>query len=289
MRCCICLGSGGRAGVCECRSSRIHITCLADVVWSGRDSCSVCLAAWDESAYLTVLEILLNRAEGDEDREAKCQLRLGACLIKAGVFEQGTNAVKESLKLRPCVEGQLELARAHLAQEEPEKAIEHLKTCFGLLMDGHVRTSQRGAYSKLAALWGSCRLAQEQLDQADAALRASLDMSQYADTATVVFALRILAHLLEGHGREKLSMEALRAVCDIAERETTDPAFKALAALELGVKQSRLGMDARERLRSALLVLQRRRHEGSDELIAEARRSLNPRKRLRARTHPEDL
>ncbi len=276
--------------MCECRSAGIHIPCLADVVWSGHDACSVCLAPWDEGTYIKALEVLLDRAETVDDR-VKCHLNLGTSLIKAGVFKEGVADVQASLDLQPCAEAWLALAEASLDQGQLEEAVQRLTAAFDLVLDGRAREDQRKAYSRLAALWGSTRLAQGRLDEAEASLRASLDNSRYAGMETVVFALRTLSRLMEVRGREQISMHALAAVSEVVEKESGDPACRAVAAAELGIKEVALGVDATDRLRSALKVLRRRPHGGSEDLVSRARLSLGvlPAKRLRRRTHPEDI
>ena len=270
----------------------MHVSCLAEVIWKGcQDTCTICLAPWENAAYATALEVLLATQEGEED-QAKINLRLGAHLLQRGFFRDGRAAVRSSLAARPCAEGWLELAAASLAQNRPERATRLLTTALGHILDGRLRTDRHETRFKLQALWGSCRLAQGRLDEADAALRAALDSSNVAKTGALTFALHTLSRLMAARGRAHQSIDALRAVCELLERECTDPAALAVAQAELGIAEADLGVaEAPGHLRSALQVLKRRRHAGTADLVERARRSLGvfPAKRLRTRTHPEDV
>ena len=75
----------------------------------------------------------------------------------------------------------------------------------------------------------------------------------------------------------------------VMEKESKDPFCKANAAAELGLAERMIGVDSRTRLGNALKTLRKRASPLTQRVVWEVSSGARPCKRLRKKTHPEEL
>ena len=101
--------------------------------------------------------------------------------------------------------------------------------------------------------------------------------------------MQTLADSYRDTGEKLHRKEALETLCTIVMLEVKDPHTVAAAEAELGIAEHGLEIDSTYRLRTALIVLRKRPHtitlSAAQCLASQAR----PSKRLRGKTHPEEV
>ena len=75
----------------------------------------------------------------------------------------------------------------------------------------------------------------------------------------------------------------------VMDKESKDPFCKATAAAELGLAERLIGVDSRARLGNALKTLRKRASPLTQRVVWEVSSGARPCKRLRKKTHPEEV
>ena len=112
----------------------------------------------------------------------------------------------------------------------------------------------------------------------------ALDSAHAMHYTDALYIMHTMADIFWLQGSMERYTETLKTICSILEEESKDPFARASANVELAVAEGDVGS-----LRCALRIL-RKRDDGTVQRAAMTLASLNPpAKRLRTKTHPEDM
>ena len=195
-----------------------------------------------------------------------------------------------------CAVSKVELARVLRDSGEVRAATDLLEQLVHCLA-GETAPWAQHEYIEACTLFGACCVDLGRLDQAETLLfrvMKSYLHNENSSARKVVECMRLIADYYEARCNFTLVLETHRAIVKIMGREELDPSRVALANIDLAKAEVLVGEpSASARLRSAILVLRKRKHDKrAREALPDARKTLasliKPKRRLFKKTFPED-
>ena len=305
MLCFWCQEDAAALECCTQCNSVAHTPCLAEYFLKGR-SCPVCRADLRPTRRLDASKCALEKAENSDSEEhvvimrkidvaiamSHCCLHREKQLLLEPLMRMKVAAANDWLVLVGC----LEHARASLALSEHTLAKRSLRPLLKLRGEKDEFLTLLFAeglciYAKASLLQGKHATAWKSLQQA---LRISFDHPHAKGSLFCgASALRTVADLQQASGKHAASAMSLRRVTQMLEDASQDRYTIACARVDESAAHIAAGSldEAASLLRTALPDLRKRK--GGFDRTSEAALLLGaliePRKRLRARTHPESV
>ena len=276
MECPICLEDVG--GVpCVC-GRKYHAACVYGLLKNGYTCCQSCFAR-----FPPILFLLGSRHGNEVEGSSISAINYAAALTGA---KKGHEAIHllQSVETGCCKSLKtlfyVELGRANLQQGRAVVASRHLRRAVDIAGLVNMKSARVRALAFLCRAYSM----QNKYEYAKAIAAIALESSRAMHYTDALYIMHTMADIFWSKGCKEHYTETLRTICSILEEESRDPFARASADVELAIAEGDVGS-----LRCALRIL-RKRDDGTVQRAALTLASLNPpAKRLRTKTHPEDM
>ncbi len=280
MICVLCREPGPDLFPCDCRAG-FHLKCFGEMMLNGFwKRCAICTKRWCPQAVLQALE----NADVDQPNTL---LQKGLALLQCGQHPEAKR-VFQKLQTYAGAYGtraKIELARMTLSsQTADEVAVAALRECAEM---EHTTPFLKGLcqiYLAQAYLASSCTdKAEETLVQAFQNVKTDPDLC--------MLGLRSAAECAKRRGDVSMQIHCWGTIAEFYALRH-DEVGKHCCLLEKSIVEMMNGADSSETIKQALLVL--RRHTRTDQPVLKRGRCFlsvarQPTRRLRQKTHPEDM
>ena len=288
--CPVCLGPGGTVAACGC-NALLHAECLANLIDHKYKRCKVCLASYTDTALLASARYRLTTAP-----TLQLLLSFVTSATNAGRHEQALSMLRalpyESLPDSSKCQYLFEKGRAHALLRMHAEAELNFLQALGMLQDKPRANPQHKALILVGL--ATALLDQKKVYAAAHYLCNVVKLTRFLRASVVESVMRTVARYCLELGNKHRYVMALRTVNQVVEAEEEDPVRRAAVLLEVRVGEALVGdcvIDAAFG-RALRIVRVSRRYEDllrDGAIVMSQHIQQQPRKRLRTKTHPEDV